>query len=65
MDASEVRDATADVRSHKNRNKRVEAEERMTYRKGLSDADQLTRLDTRLGPNIGANRERARLANNT
>jgi hypothetical protein len=54
-------DATLAVKDHKNRNKNAEANERMVYRKGLTDAEQLTRLDNRLGTGIGAGRERAKL----
>jgi hypothetical protein len=54
-------DATLAVKDHKNRNKHAEANERMVYRKGLTDALQLERLDKRLGFRIGAKNERARL----
>lgn len=54
-------DATVTVRDHKNRDKHAEANERMVYRKGLSNAEQLRRLDERLGSNVGATRERKRI----
>ena len=42
--------------------KRAEANERNDYRKGLSNANQIKRLDKRLGTGIGAGVERARLS---
>ena len=54
---------TVAIKDHKNRNKHAEANERMVYRKGLSDAEQLKRLDQRLGNGIGARNERSRITN--
>jgi hypothetical protein len=58
-------DATVTITDYKNRDKQAEADERMVYRKGLSNAEQLKRLDTRLGSGIGAISERKRLSINT
>lgn len=46
---------------HTKEEKRKEAEERNANRASLSHADQLARLDARLGKGVGAVRERARL----
>ena len=48
-------------RSRKDLNKKAVAE-RMKYRAELSPAQQLSRLDSRLGKGIGAKKERERLA---
>lgn len=42
--------------------RQVEAEIRIEARSHLSDAEQLERLDRRLGVGVGAAKERARLA---
>ncbi len=54
-------EVTLAVRDKKNRDKNAEAKKRNDYRKGLSDADQIKRLDGRLGTGIGARIERAKL----
>jgi len=54
--------ATVTIKDYKNRNKHAEANERMVYRKGLTDAEQLKRLDQRLGNGIGARNERKRIS---
>lgn len=41
--------------------KAQDAQERANYRANLSDKEQIARLDKRLGPGQGAQKERARL----
>jgi len=45
----------------KRKQKRFEHEERMKVRDNLTPKQQIKRLDKRLGKNIGAKKERARL----
>ena len=52
---------TREVRDHKNRNKREEAEERKRVRTRLNNQAQIKTLDDRLGVGIGAVKERRRL----
>jgi hypothetical protein len=58
--ASDAR--TVAVKEYKKRDKHAEANERMVYRKGLSNAEQLKRLDARLGIGVGAISERRKLS---
>ena len=57
----DISEETCRIRDHKNRDKRVEAEERQSYRNQLSNETQLSMLDRRLGSGIGAKKERRRL----
>lgn len=57
----EMTEKTRMVRDHKNRDKREEALERDIYRTAQTDAQQIRRLDNRLGGGVGAARERERL----
>lgn len=60
--ASDAQDVTRVIRDRKNRDKNVEAKERNQYRKGLTNAQQIIRLNNRLGEGIGAKLERARIS---
>jgi hypothetical protein len=57
----DITEKTREVRNHKNRDRHSEAQERQEYRDTLSNSQQVSGLDIRLGHGIGATKERERL----
>ena len=58
----EISEETRRIRDYKNRDKHAEAEALIAVRKTRSDEQQITELDRRLGTNVGAKKERKKLA---
>ena len=56
-----ISDETRRIRDHKNRDKRIETENRQKLAVARSAKEQIAVLDARLGENIGAVKERQRL----
>lgn len=61
MSRREISEKTRQVRDHKNRDKREEADERNAFCATLSPKQRIAGLDQMLGVGVGAKRERARL----
>ena len=53
-----------DSRAQRKERRQEEAEERQSAGDGLNTAQQLQKLDERLGMGVGAKKQRARLMNN-
>lgn len=56
-----ITEETRRVRNHKNRDKAAEAEDRQKIAAARNAQEQIKVLDARLGPGVGAAKERGRL----